>query len=173
MKQDGISVLYDDARTKFVFDPEIRIQATTTCKRALGFPSWFPFIPNGVPITIVTESLQPIRLCTIERVHVESRLTINNIPLSGRISCIPVSQEYNEMIEYYDVDGNQKAHCLDYVIQRIEVWLTDQDGTRLEDLVEQTSYPIQLPEWQLCIGVDEIVNGGYRPLQSDNNVAVE
>lgn len=170
MKVDGITVTYDEGRTKFMFSPSIRLQDATTCKKVLGIPSWYPL--PGYP-SIITESIQPINMSTIQQINIESNLSINNVPVSGRLLTVPVLESYSELINYYDPDGTYKSHCLDHILQRIEIRLTDEQGNPLASYLETLSGvpPLEYPSWYICLAVDEITNDGFENLSSiDSNV---
>lgn len=153
---DGYKVVYDEGSLAFNFLPSLRITRTDrSAWKYLGFPSWTP------TNTLIPYSIDVINLSTVQRIHVETNLTINNIPTSGRLACIPVDQSYGEMIKYFDADGLNRVLCLDHVIGRLEIWLTDQEGNPLEDYLLPDDYEYQYPAWQICLSITPTDNAGY------------
>jgi hypothetical protein len=107
-------------------------------------------------------------MSTIQQINIESNLSINNVPVSGRLLTVPVLESYSELINYYDPDGTYKSHCLDHILQRIEIRLTDEGGNSLASYLETLSGvpPLQYPSWSICLAVDEIINEGFENLSS-------
>lgn len=165
----GHKVVYDEGNLHFCFLPDIYISnVDSRAAKLLGIPTWFSSFFFGT----LTESINSVNLSTVQRIHVESNLTINNIPLSGRLAVIPVEQNFGEMIDYFDADGLNKVLCLDHVIGRIEIWFTDQDGNPLESYLGASELPgghtRTFPEWQLTLSITPQDNVGFVEMPPGN-----
>ena len=162
---DGVKVTYDEGSLHFLFSPEIYITgASKSAFPYLGIPSWYSSSYYGS----LTESINPINLSTLQRIHVESNLTVNNIPISGRLAVVPVDQWYGEMIKYFDADNLNTVLCMDHYIGRLEIWLTDENGIPLDFYLPSTStalgLPYSYPEWQMCLSITPVDNPGFDTL---------
>lgn len=145
------SVCWDADMAVFRFCPSINIAPTSTAAPLLGFQ-------QGVSYTGVTESVLPANVYGPQRIIVDTNLRLFNIPPSGRLAVIPITEKYGQMIHYNNFSSTQSHLCTDHDIQHIEITLRDENGNLLN------AYD-QAP-WDILISFEPMDNPGFQAVKS-------
>lgn len=146
---DVQTVCYDPMALAFRFCPGINIVGSaTTAAAMLGFQ-------EGVDYTGATQSVLPVQLGGPRRIIIETDLRLFNIPTSGRLAVIPITQNYGEMITYENFASTHNHLAMDQDFQSIRISLTDEKGNPLEG--------IEGEPWDLLISFQPIDNPGFIP----------
>jgi hypothetical protein len=144
-------VAWDPYQFQFTFCPEITILGSSTALPYLGFPA-------GVTQTNVSQSaFPPVKLKGPICVNVYSNFTMDTIPFSSFLSCVPLSVPYGEHLFYQQYDSSQSVLSLDSDIQFIRISLRDDRGLLLD-------YPPEL-DWEVILTVQPIIPEGFAPLE--------
>jgi hypothetical protein len=147
----GITVEYDPYQFQFRFCPGISIRSDSTANKYLGFPS-------GVDITNVqSSSFPPVALRGPQCINVWTNFTMNNIPVSQFLSCIPINTTYGGYIFHTNYDNSESTLCLESDITNIRVILRDDRGNDLE-------YPEDL-DWEITLAMIPTIPEGFAPLE--------
>lgn len=159
-------ITYDDKTSHFIFSTSVDIRDDTSCLDLLGIPSDYftVFIP-------VTESIIPVNLNGPTELYVSTSLSLYTIPPSQMICKVPVTASYGNVVYYFD-DGVQPSLCSEHHIQRLQIYIRDQD---LNDIDGYDDFP-----WTAVISIEAIPNPGFssaeridRPNEEDSNIVIE
>jgi len=154
LSSESISVYYDEGALGFIFYPSIDIVASgTTCGKELGLG--YDFEDGNY-----TKSIVPIQLSGPYVINVDTSLSINNFPISGRLACVPLNCNFGECLLYTDVDGGQPSLCMDHDLKTITITLVDQDGKDLDEYLDSENDHV-IPNWQVCISIQPEPNNSY------------
>lgn len=104
----------------------------------------------------------PINLAGVTRIFMESNLAVYNLPITGRIACIPLTANYGELFQYDDKMGGLPHLIMDQDISHLHIRLLDQESKPLTDWLDP-DYPY-LPPWKLTITLEPLHNEGFIPL---------
>jgi hypothetical protein len=141
-------VCYDDKAMIFRFCPSIDvINNGTTAHSILGF------VP-GQDYIGATTSVLPVQLFGPRRIVVDSNLQLYNIPISGRLAVIPITQHYGQIINYDNFASTYNHLCMDQHFQNIRIRLTDETGELLQAYEESP--------WDILISFEPIDNPGFQ-----------
>lgn len=151
-KLPGTTVSYDPYQFQFRFCPSISISKESTANAYLGFPSG-----NDI-INVNTSSFPPVALRGPQCVNVWTNFTMNNIPVSQFLACIPISVSYGQYLFWSNYDNRESTLCLESDITNIRVILKDDHGNDLE-------YPEEL-EWELILALTSTVPEGFASLEA-------
>lgn len=141
------TVCWDQEQALFRFCPSISITSDSTAQKLLGFQS-------GTAYTNVTQSVLPAHVYGPTRIIVETNLQLYNIPISGRLAVIPITQKYGEMIDYNNFASTYNHLCMDHVFSHLHIRLTDENG---DDLTGYDDIP-----WDILISFEPMENPGYQ-----------
>lgn len=147
--RQAITVSYDPYQLSFVFCPSIALDASSTGNKYLGFS-------DGAVASTSTSAFPPVILKGPTCINVFVNLTINNIPVSNFLTCIPIYVGYGSHIHYENNDSSQASLALDQDIRFIRLTLRDEYGNLLE-------YPKELM-WEAQLGLQPTVPDGFSPL---------
>lgn len=140
---------WDDGLQRFVMCPGITLMPSSTANQYLGFP-------DDV-YRYYTQSVFPPKLSGPWCISLNTNLTLNNIPISGCLACIPLTVEYGSMMQYQNYDMSDASLSLDNNINTITIEICQ------SDLTSFTNYPEV--EWDLCLSFQYTPSAGYQPLQ--------
>ena len=148
----GVTVQYDPYQMHFTFCPNIEIAADSTANKYLGFPD------GAITSTTISE-FPPVALKGPQCVNVWTNFTMNNIPLSSYLGCVPITAPYGYHIFYDNNDNSESTLCLDTDLQYVRLTLRDEHGNLLE-------YPDNLI-WEAQLGFQSTIPDGFSPLVVD------
>jgi hypothetical protein len=141
-------VCYDDQMMIFRFCPSVNVMNEgTTAQHVLGFR-------KGVDYIGAKESVLPVQLSGPRRIIVDTNLQLYNIPISGRLAVIPITEKYGDMIHYNNFASTYNHLCMDPHFQSIEIRLTDENGDLLSGYDESP--------WDVLISFEPIDNPGFQ-----------
>lgn len=144
-----ITITYDPYQLSFVFCPAMALDASSTGNKYLGFPT-------GAVASTSTSAFPPVILKGPTCINVYTNLTINNIPVSNFLTCIPIHVGYGSHIHYENNDYSEASLALDQDIRFIRLTLRDEYGNLLE-------YPSELM-WEVQMGMQPTIPDGFSPL---------
>lgn len=144
-----IVVTYDPYQLSFVFCPSISLDATSQGNKYLGFT-------DGSVATTSTSQFPPVILNGPSCINIFTNLTINNIPVSNFLGCVPINVPYGCHISYDNNDFSEASLSLDNDIRFIRLTLRDEYGNLLE-------YPSGLL-WEAQLSLQATVPDGFSPL---------
>lgn len=148
---EAITVSWDPYQFQFSFCPSITILDTSTALPYLGFP-------EGITQTdIQISQFPPVKLKGPTCINVYSNFTMDTIPFSSFIACVPVNVPYGEHIFYQQYDDSQSVLSLDSDIQYIRISLRDDRGNLLD-------YPEEL-DWEAILVITSVIPEGFSPLE--------
>lgn len=147
--RQAITVTYDPYQLSFVFCPSIQLDSTSTGNKYLGFA-------DGAVSSTSASAFPPVILKGPTCINVYTNLTINNIPLSNFLTCIPINVPYGSHIHYENNNDSEASLALDQDIRFIRLTLRDEYGNLLE-------YPSELM-WEVQLGMQSTVPDGFSPL---------
>lgn len=150
-RSDGTSIVvtYDPYQLNFVFCPSIALDVSSTGNKYLGFK-------DGEVAETQTSAFPPVILNGPTCINVFTNLTINNIPLSNFLTCIPINVPYGSHISYDNNDNSEAVLSLDQDIRFIRLTLRDEYGNLLD-------YPDNLL-WEAQLGLQGTIPDGFSPL---------
>lgn len=143
-------VTYDPYQFRFLICPPINIDASSTINKYLGFPS-------GEIQNANVSAFPPIALRGPQCINVWTNFTMNSIPISHFMGCIPVNTTYGNHIHFTNYDVSEAALVLDPHIDNVSISLQDEFGNPLE-------YYDELP-WEVILSVQSTVPEGFAPLE--------
>lgn len=152
-------VTYDAGNTAFFFDPYIDISPETDLAvyRLIGLPDG---LEGRVP-----RSTRPVNFRGVTQIRVMSNLSVNNIPLSNILACIPVEVNYGETVIFKGKDTTQAVLCTN----DLRIGLADQYGNPLSSYLNPDD-PF-MPNWHLILSIHTMdVPGGQTMLVSSDSV---
>lgn len=146
-----ITVSYDPYQLMFTFCPSISISKEGSANVYLGLPS-------DANITTSQSSFPPILLRGPQCINIWTNFTMNNIPVSQYLSCVPIKESYGNYIFFTNFDNSESTLCLESDITNIRVILRDEHDRLLD-------YPPELL-WELTLAVTSTVPEGFAPLEA-------
>lgn len=147
----GITVSFDPYQFFFRFCPSISLLETSTALPYLGFP-------KGVNQTNVqTSAFPPVALKGPVCLNVWTNFTMDTIPYSEFLTCVPMNVPYGEHLFYSQYDDSQSVLSFDSDIQFIRVSLRDDRGNLLD-------YPMEL-DWEITLAIQTAMPEGFTPLE--------
>lgn len=144
-----IAISYDPYQLAFLFCPSIEILEDSTANKYLGFHD------GAVGPTQISQ-FPPVALKGPTCINVWTNLTINNIPLSSFLTCVPINVSYGGHIYYDNNDNSEAVLSLDSELRFIRLTLRDEHGRLLE-------YPDNLV-WEAQLGLQATIPEGFSPL---------
>jgi hypothetical protein len=126
----------------------------------LGDSTALPYLgfPEGVTQTsIQTSQFPPVRIQGLQCINVYSNFTMDTIPFSSFIACVPMSVPYGQYLIYQQYDDSQAVISLDSDIQYIRISLRDDKGNLLD-------YPPEL-DWEATLAIQSVLPEGFSPLE--------
>jgi hypothetical protein len=144
---DVQTVCWDPLAAKFRFCPSIDILPDSSAAPLLGFKL-------DTAYAGATESVLPANVYGPQRIIVDTNLQLYNIPISGRLAVIPVSEKYGQMIHYNNFASTYNHLCMDQHFQAIRIKLTDEHGNLLGGFDEAP--------WDILISFEPIDNPGFQ-----------
>lgn len=139
-------VFYMCSQTPFSID------SSSTANKYLGFPEGFVADPKMSVFT-------PVSLKGPQCIQVWTNFTMNNIPVSSFLACVPILVPYGYHIYYDNNDTSESTLCLDTDLQYVRLTLKDEHGNVLD-------YPTTL-SWEAELGLMSTVPDGFAPLRTD------
>lgn len=143
------TVTYDPYQFRFVICPPINIHADSTINPYIGFQS-------GEVLGANISSFPPVALRGPQCIYIYTNFTMNSIPISHFMACIPITTTYGNHIHFTNYDVSEAALVLDPHIDNISIQLQDENGKPLE-------YYDELP-WEIILSVQSTVPEGFAPL---------
>lgn len=143
-------VSWDPYQLKYYFCPNGISLLPSGANKLLGFPE------NGV--TDATTSIYPAPLEGPTCINIYTNFTINNIPVSHNLACIPLNGVYGSYVFVANYDNSQSSLILDHDINTVRLILQDDDGNEL-------SYPENL-RWECQLSIQAIPPEGFSPLEA-------
>jgi hypothetical protein len=147
----GIAVSYDPYQFQFRFCPSISLASDSTANPYLGFPL-------GQEVLATQQSaFPPVALRGPQCINIWTNFTMNNIPVSQFLACIPINTTYGNYIIHTNYDSSESTLCLESDITNIRVILKDDYGNDL-------FYPDQLG-WEIVFAMVSTIPEGFSPLE--------
>lgn len=147
----GITVSYDPYQFQFRFCPPISIGESSTANPYIGFPL-------GAKIEATNHSaFPPVALQGPTCINVWTNFTMNNIPVSQLLQCIPITVDYGKNIYFTNYDNSMSTLCLESDITNVTVTLRDEYGNILD-------YPDGL-HWTITFALQSTIPEGFAPLE--------
>ena len=147
----GITVSYDPYQLIFTFCPSIDISKDGSLNPYLG-------LTTTEDITTNQSSFPPVLLRGPQCINIWTNLTMNNIPVSQYIACIPITSTYGNYIHFSNFDNSESTLCLESDITNIRVILKDERDNEL-------SYPKEL-DWEIVLAMVSTIPEGFAPLEA-------
>lgn len=145
-----IAISYDPYQLAFYFCPSINILEDSTANKYLGFH-------DGAVETTQQSQFPPVSLKGPTCINIWTNLTINNVPLSSYLTCVPIQdRSYGSHIYYENNDNSTAVLSLDSELRFIRLTLRDEHGRLLD-------YPDNLT-WEAHLGLQATVPDGFSPL---------
>lgn len=150
-KLTGITVAYDPYQLQFTFCPQITILGTSTILPYLGFPQ------DVTQTNVQKSSFPPVKLNGPVCLNVYTNFTVDTIPFSEFLQCVPINVPYGQYVFFQNFDPSQSALVLDSDIQYIRVSLRDDRGNLFD-------YPLDL-DWEVILAIQSALPEGFAPLE--------
>ena len=151
LASDAVNITWDPYQLRFVFCPGIIVLPNKNNKY-IGFPE------SGSDGQVVQISeFPPVNLFGVPAITVWTNFTMNNIPVSDYLCCVPVGVPYGSYIHFTNYDNSMSSLCLDPDINHIRVILKDDHGDLLD-------YPESL-DWEVVLALQPTVPEGFAPLE--------
>lgn len=145
-----INVTYDPYQMHFTFCPnKIQLAPESTANKYLGFP-------DGYNKASSTSVFPPISVKGPQCINIWTNFTMNNIPVSSYLGCVPITVPYGYHLFYDNNDNSEATLCLDTDLQYVRITLKDEFGNPLE-------YPDDLM-WEIQLGLQSTIPDGFSPL---------
>lgn len=146
-----ITVRYDPYQLIFTFCPEISVSKNGSANEYLGLSSTEDSTTN--------QSLfPPVRLRGPQCINIWTNFTMNNIPVSQYLSCVPINTCFGNYIHFTNFDNSESTLCLESDINNIRVILRDENDTLLD-------YPSELA-WEIVLAMTSTIPEGFAPLEA-------
>lgn len=149
---EAITVAYDPYQMAFRFCPSVSISKNGTANHYLGFPS------DRDSIDVQMSEFPPVALKGPTCINVWTNFTMNNIPVSQFLACIPVLTSYGNYIFFTNYDNSESTLCLESDITNIRIILKD-------DMERVLQYPPEL-HWEIVLAMVSTIPEGFAPLQA-------
>jgi hypothetical protein len=148
----GTIASYDPYQLQFTFCPSgIDIDLTSTANKYFGFP-------EGYEILDAKQSVYPpVDLYGPPCINVWTNFTMNNIPVSEFLCCVPINTSYGGYIHFSNYDNSMSTLSLEKDINNIRVILKDDKGDLLD-------YPSSL-HWDIILSMQATIPEGFEPLE--------
>lgn len=146
-----ITVTWDPYQFQFSFCPEITILETSSALPYLGFPE------ATAQTSVQISQYPPVKLKGPVCLNVFTNFTMDTIPFSSFLTCVPLSVPFGEHLFYQQHDDSQSILCLDSDIQYIRVSLRDDRGNLLD-------YPPEL-DWEVILILQTVIPEGFAALE--------
>lgn len=144
-----ITVTYDPYQMSFTFCPSIQLDASSKGNAYLG-------LSDGAVDSTTVSKWPPVLLNGPTCINIYTNMTINNIPVSNFLTCVPIRVPYGSHISYDNYDNSQASLSLDQDIRFVRLTLRDEYGNLLE-------YPDGLA-WEAQLGLQGTIPDGFSPL---------
>jgi hypothetical protein len=144
-------VTYDPYQFHFRFCPIISISKESTANPYLGFPT------NEDTLNVQTSAFPPVKMKGPQCINIWTNFTMNNIPVSQFLACIPINTTYGGYIFYTNYDNSESTLCLESDITNIRVILKD-------DHENELNYPADL-DWEIVFAMQSTIPEGFAPLE--------
>lgn len=144
------TVTWDPYQLKYYFCPNGITLLESEANKLLGFPE------EG--ITGENMSVYPALLDGPTCINLYTNFTINNIPVSHNLACIPLNAGYGSYVFVSNYDNSQSSLILDHDINTVRLILQDGDGNAL-------SYPDNL-QWECQLAIQSVPPEGFSPLEA-------
>lgn len=151
LKSKGITVTYDPYQFQFRFCPSISVSAGFSANPYLGFHL------DRDTIGVQESSFPPVLLRGPQCINVWTNFTMNNIPVSQYLACVPINTTYGNYINFTNFDNSESTLCLENDINNIRIILKDEHDNLLE-------YPDELL-WEINLAVIPTMPEGFAPLE--------
>ena len=116
-----------------------------------------------VPAIGLSQSQVPINLTGATQIQLWTNLSVYNIPGSGRLASIPMSVNYNELLQYEDQSGAQPRLISDGNIQSIRICLKDEHSVPLADQYLPSAFGPGTyehdnfsPPWEVVLSIERV-----------------
>lgn len=147
----GIAVSWDPYQFRFTFCPEISISASSTANPYLGFAEGVEYL------NVQSSSFPPVKLKGPTCINVWTNFTMDTIPYSEYLACVPVNVNYGNHLFFNNFDNSQSVLCLANDIHYIRISLRDERGNLLD-------YPSEL-DWEIDLALQPVIPEGFVPLE--------
>lgn len=147
----GITVTWDPYQLGYHFCPSIDIAQESTILPYLGFHSDI----NYVEATF--SEFPAVLLKGPPCINVWTNLTMNTIPVSQYLTCVPINTTYGNYIFHTNYDNSESSLCLQSDINHIRIILKDDQGNELD-------YPEELT-WSIDLAIIPTIPEGFAPLE--------
>jgi hypothetical protein len=148
---EAITVSYDPYQLLFTFCPEISVSKNGSANPYLGLSS-------EEDVTTNQSSFPPVLLRGPQCINIWTNFTMNNIPISQYLSCVPIQTSYGNYIFFTNYDSSESTLCLESDITNIRVILKDERDQLLD-------YPPELM-WEITLAMISTIPEGFAPLES-------
>lgn len=114
------------------------------------------------------ESQVPINLTGVTQIQLKTNLSVNNLPVSGKLTGIPMTVPYGSLLTYTDYDGAQPLLVMNRQIDTIRIQLIDENGNSLLDYWPDGyapgdyEYDKFLPPWEVVLTLEQVWEETYR-----------
>jgi len=143
-------VAWDSYNLRFVFCPAINIDATSTINKYIGFP-------DGEILNAGISVFPPVALKGPPCINIWTNFTMNTIPVSHFLACVPLRYKYGEYIVYENYNNSQAALILDPDIDSVRIILKDDKDNELQYYDELS--------WEIILGMQSTIPEGFAPLE--------
>lgn len=146
---EGITVSYDPYQLIFTFCPSIDVQ-NGSANPYLGLSS------NG-NLSTNQSSYPPVLLRGPQCINIWTNFTMNNIPVSQYLACVPINTTYGNHIYFTNFDNSESTLSLESDITNIRVILKDERDVLMD-------YPPEL-SWDIVLAMISTIPEGFAPLE--------
>lgn len=143
-------VSWDPYQLKFYFCPNGITLAESDANKILGFPE------EGVSSEVV--SLNTVVFTAPKCVNLYTNFTMNNIPVSHFLACVPITVPYGEYNIFTNFDNSHASLILDPELNVVRIILKD-------DRENMLYYPDDL-DWEVVLAIEAVSPEGFQPLEA-------
>lgn len=147
----AITITWDPYQLGYHFCPSIDMTQESTVLPYLGFAG------NVNYLDATFSEFPAVLLKGPPCINVWTNLTMNTIPVSQYLTCVPVNTTYGNYIFHTNYDNSESTLCLQSEINHIRIILKDDMGNDLE-------YPDELT-WSIDLAIIPTLPEGFAPLE--------
>lgn len=147
----GVNVTYDPYQMRFIFCPSISLKPTSSANKYIGFPSGVEILNEQI------SQFPPTALYGLRCINVWTNFTMDNIPFSEFLACVPVTVPYGDYIYFTNYDNSESSLSMAFDPNSIQVILKDDENNEIE-------YPKELT-WDIVLSVQSVLPEGFRPIE--------
>lgn len=146
-----VTVTWDPYLLGYHFCPSLDILDSSSLLPYLGLKSNYNYVD------VSFSDFPAVLLKGPACINVWTNLTMNTIPVSQYLTCVPINVSYGQHIYHSNYDNSESTLCLQSDINHIRIVLKDDRGNELE-------YPDEL-DWAIDLAVIPTIPEGFAPLE--------